>query len=168
MQKWGSYISGSVSRQEFLQAALDWVSHGHIKDYMQEHRREDNINELKLHFSDVISWIENTFDVYYSTMKGLKWGELYDKYHNNPYDHKDVSQKVEELISDPCVTDKKNVFEYVLGGCQDKKILMCAFLMRISNVEYIIVRQQKLKNIISATVLSVLLDMMQTKIESGR
>ena len=123
VQKWGYYISGSVSRQEFLQAALNWVSHGHIKDYMQEHRREDNINELKLHFSDIISWIENTFDVYYSTMKGLKWGELYDKYHNKPYDHKEVSQKVEELQNDPCVTDKKNIFEYVLDGCQDKKLL---------------------------------------------
>ena len=123
VQKWGCYISGSVSRQEFLQAALNWVSHGHIKDYMQEHRREDNINELKLHFSDIISWIEKTFDVYYSTMKGLKWGELYDKYHNKPYDHKEVAQRVEELQNDPCVTDKKNIFEYVLDGCQDKKLL---------------------------------------------
>ena len=50
IQKWGCYISGSVIRQEFLQEALKWVSHGHIKDYMQEHRRDTNINELKLYF----------------------------------------------------------------------------------------------------------------------
>lgn len=86
-----------------------------------------------------------TFDVYYSTMKGLKWGELYDKYHNKPYNHKEVAQRVEELQNDPCVTDKKNIFEYVLDGCQDKKLLNVRVLMKISNAECIIVRQQKLK-----------------------
>ena len=39
IQKWGCYISGSANRQEILQEALRWVSHGNIKDYMQEHRR---------------------------------------------------------------------------------------------------------------------------------
>ena len=38
----------------------------------------------------------------------------------------------------------------------------------MSNAECIIVRQQKLKKKISVTVLSVLLGMMQTKIEFGR
>ena len=62
IQKWGNYIFGSANRQEFLQEALRWVSHGNIKDYMQEHRRDTDINELKLYFNDVISWIEQTFD----------------------------------------------------------------------------------------------------------
>ena len=123
IQKWGCYISGSANRQEILQEALRWVSHGNIKDYMQEHRRDTDINELKLYFKDVISWIEQTFDDVYPKMKGLNWGELYEKYHTTPYDHIKVSQKVKELYDDPCVTDKKNVFEYVLGGCNDKKLL---------------------------------------------
>ena len=123
IQKWSCYISGSASRQEYLQEALRWVSHGNIKDYMQEHRRDTNINELKLYFNDVISWIERTFDNVYPKMKGLNWGELYEKYHNNPYDHIEVSKKVKELYNDPCVKDNKNVFEYVLGGCKDTKLL---------------------------------------------
>lgn len=123
IQKWGNYISGSANRQEFLQEALRWVSHGNIKDYMQEHRRDTDINELKLYFNDVISWIEQTFDDVYPKMKGLNWGELYEKYHTTPYDHIKVSQKVKELYNDPCVQDKKNVFEYVLGGCKDTKLL---------------------------------------------
>ena len=123
IQKWGNYISGSANRQEFLQEALGWVSHGNIKDYMQEHRRDTDINELKLYFNDVISWIEQTFDDVYPKMKGLNWGELYEKYHNNPYDHVEVSKKVKELYNDPCVKDNKNVFEYVLGGCKDTKLL---------------------------------------------
>ena len=123
IQKWGCYISGSVIRQEFLQEALKWVSHGHIKDYMQEHRRDTNINELKLYFNDVISWIEQTFDKVYPKMKGLNWGDLYERFHTIPYDHAEVFNKVEKLYNDPCVQDKKNVFEYVLGNCQDTKLL---------------------------------------------
>lgn len=123
IQKWSCYISGSANRQEYLQEALRWVSHGNIKNYMQEHRRDTNINELKLYFNDVISWIEQTFDDVYPKMKGLNWGELYEKYHNNPYDHVEVSKKVKELYNDPCVKDNKNVFEYVLGGCKDTKLL---------------------------------------------
>lgn len=123
IQKWGCYISGSANRQEILQEALRWVSHGNIKDYMQEHRRDTDINELKLYFNDVISWIEQTFDDVYPKMKGLNWGELYEKYHTTPYDHIKVSQKVKELYNDLCVQDKKNVFEYVLGGCKDTRLL---------------------------------------------
>lgn len=123
IQKWSCYISGSANRQEYLQEALRWVSHGNIKNYMQEHRRDTNINELKLYFNDVISWIERTFDNVYPKMKGLNWGELYEKYHNNPYDHVEVSKKVKELYNDPCVKDNKNVFKYVLGGCKDTKLL---------------------------------------------
>lgn len=123
VQKWGAYISGSANRQEFLQEALLWVSKGKIEDYMQEHRWDMNINELQNHFNDVINWIESIFDEVYSQMKGLKWGELYDRFHNNPYNHTEVSQKVKDLLCDPCVQDRKNVFEYVLGGCTDTKLL---------------------------------------------
>lgn len=123
VQKWGAYITGSANRQDFLQEALKWVSKGKIEDYMQEHRWDTNINELKNHFNDVINWIESIFDEVYSQMKGLKWGELYDRFHNNPYNHTEVSQKVKDLLCDPCVQDRKNVFEYVLGGCTDTKLL---------------------------------------------
>ncbi len=123
VQKWGCYISGSVIRQEFLQEALNWVSHGHITDYMQEHRRDENINEMKMYFNDVITWIEQTFDDVYPKMKGLEWGRLYERFHTTPYNHTEVSEKVRKLYDDPCVKDKKNVFEYVLGGCNDSKIL---------------------------------------------
>ena len=123
VQKWGAYISGSANRQDFLQEALKWVSSGKIEDYMQEHRWDTNINELKNHFNDVINWIESIFDEVYPQMKGLKWGELYNRFHNNSYNHTEVSQKVKDLLCDQCVQDHKNIFEYVLGGCEDTKLL---------------------------------------------
>ena len=123
VQKWGNYISGSVIRQDYLQTALKWVSRGNVKDYMQEHRFDTDIKELKLHFNDVISWIEHTFDDYYPKMKGLEWGDLYDTYHTTPYNHVEVAATVRALYEDSCVYEKKNVFEYVLGGCKDSKLL---------------------------------------------
>lgn len=123
VQKWSAYISGSVSRQDFLQTALGWVSKGNIEHYMEDHRWDNDINELSNHFNDVVSWIERTFDDIYPQMRGLKWGELYDEYHTQPYDHKDVSLKVRKLMEDECVRNKGNIFEYVLGGCEDTKLL---------------------------------------------
>lgn len=76
---------------------------------MQEHRIDTNIDEMKLYFNDVITWIENVFHDYYPKMKGLKWGKLYDKYHTKPYNHTEVSKMVKKLYDDPCVTDNKNV-----------------------------------------------------------
>ncbi len=123
LQKWGCYIHGSANRQEILETALKWVSRNNIEEYMQEHRLDDNINELRMYFNDVISWIEQTFDDVYPKMCGLDWGELYERFHNNPYDHVDVSRKVAELYNDDRVKDTKNVFEYVLGGCKNTKLL---------------------------------------------
>lgn len=123
VQKWECYITGSVVRQDFLHEALKWVSRGNVKDYMQEHRRDTSINELKSYFDDVMTWIERTFDDVYPKMRGLEWGELYERFHNVPYNHTEINEKVKALYYDPCIKDNKNVFEYVLGGCRDTRLL---------------------------------------------
>lgn len=123
VQKWSAYIKGNVKRQDYLHTALEWVSKGKIGDYMSSHRFDDNIEELESHFDSVIEWAKKTFDDVYDEMQGLNWGDLYERFHNNPYDHKDVSEKVKELINDDYVQDRRGVFEYVLGGCKEKKLL---------------------------------------------
>ena len=120
---WQRYIKGAVDRQEILERALDWVSHGAIDNYMQEHRHDTNINELKDHFDDVIDWIKGTFDDVNSDMCGLKWGDLYDKYHKNNYNHAEINAKVRELRTDDRITAHRNIYEYVLGGCEDDTLL---------------------------------------------
>lgn len=120
---WQRYIKGEVDRQKVLECALDWVSLGNIDNYMQEHRYENNIDELKDHFDDVINWIKGTFDDVDSEMCGLKWGEYYDKYHKIHYNHDEVNAKVRELRADERVTNRKNIYEYVLGGCEDDTLL---------------------------------------------
>ncbi|MBR1490908.1 MAG: DUF262 domain-containing protein [Bacteroidales bacterium] len=123
VQKWSAYISGNVNRQDYLKTALDWVSKGNIDGYMSKHRFDTDINELKTYFNSVIDWISGVFNDVESEMRGLEWGRLYETYHKTPYDPMAVSNKVQALMADPYVKNKKGIFEYVLGGEQDTKLL---------------------------------------------
>ena len=123
IQKWSAYINGSALRQDFLAKALEWVSKGNISDYMSQHRHDNNINELKLYFNTVINWVSNVFNDVEKEMKGLEWGRLYETYKNTTNNPEKVSEQVKNLYSDPYVKNKKGIFEYVLGGRLDKKLL---------------------------------------------
>lgn len=123
MQKWQSYVQGEVNRQAIFERALDWVSKGDIEGYMSQHRHDTNINTIKLHFENVIQWVESVFTTYYEQMKGLEWGRLYDTYYTTPYSPAAVDAEVARLFADANVEDKKGIFEYVLGGKKDTKLL---------------------------------------------
>jgi len=123
IQKWSAYVSGSANRQEFLECALDWVSKGNIGDYMSRHRFDKNITELKKYFNSVINWVSSVFTDVESEMCGLEWGRLYESYHKKFYDPLNVSQLVQKLYADPYVKNRKGVFEYILDGSVDTKLL---------------------------------------------
>ncbi|HRO25420.1 MAG TPA: DUF262 domain-containing protein, partial [Promineifilum sp.] len=123
IQKWSAYVKGSANRQEFLERALDWVSQGDIGGYMSAHRQDNNITGLKTYFNSVIDWVSTVFIDVMPEMKGLEWGRLYDTYHGRAYDPKKMSDEVKKLAADPYVTSRKGIFEYLLGGAVDKKLL---------------------------------------------
>lgn len=123
VQKWKAYIKGDVKRQDFLSCALDWVSKGEKEKYMSEHRNCDNINEIKTYFTTVIDWISGVFKSVEKEMCGLKWGELYEKFGGNPYNPDEVDKKIKELYADGSVKKRSGIFEYILGGCVDTKLL---------------------------------------------
>ena len=123
IQKWSAYIAGNVNRQDYLRTALDWVSRGNIDAYMSQHRYDNNIIELKTYFNSVIDWISSVFSDVDDTMRGLEWGRLYETYHNNAYDLQDVADKVKALLEDDYVKEKKGIYEYILGGCTDTRLL---------------------------------------------
>lgn len=125
MQKWSSYIKGDPKRQEILRTALSWVARGekNIDGYMSQHRQDTTITELQSYFDTVIDWAKGVFGSPYSEMRGLPWGELYEKYHNNPYNTQHNRQRVDELLADEYVGNKRGIFEYILGDEKDKSLL---------------------------------------------
>ena len=123
IQKWSAYVSGSANRQKFLECALDWVSIGNIGDYMSKHRKDKNIDELKKYFNTVIDWISSVFTDVESEMCGLEWGRLYEEHHTKKFNPAKVSVEVRKLYGDFFVKDKKGIFEYILGGNNDTKLL---------------------------------------------
>ena len=56
-------------------------------------------------------------------MKGLEWGKLYEDYHSKSYNINKVSEEVKKLYGDPYIKKRKGVFEYILGGSLDTKLL---------------------------------------------
>jgi len=135
IQKWSAYISGSANRQDFLERALDWVSKDWedknydprhtrpIGKYMSSHRYDKNITELKKYFNSVIDWIPIVFPDVESEMRGLEWGRLYEEYHKKSYNPAKVSSEVQKLYADPYIKNHKGIFEYILGGSVDTKLL---------------------------------------------
>lgn len=123
INKWASYVRGTALRQDFLATALKWVSNDDVGNYMSRHRHDDNINELKTYFNTVIEWISGIFTSVEKEMQGLDWGRLYETYKTTPYNPQTVSEQVKTLYADPYVKDRKGIFEYVLGGMVDKKLL---------------------------------------------
>jgi hypothetical protein len=126
IQKWSAYIKGSANRQDFLRRALQWVSKddpGGIGGYMSAHRYDKNIHELKTYFNSVIDWVSTVFEHVKKEMQGLEWGALYERYHAQSCDPKKVSADVKRLYADPYVKMRRGVFEFILGGEQETKLL---------------------------------------------
>ncbi len=116
VQKWSAYIRGDVKRQDYLERALDWVSHGHIDEYMSRHRYDSDIHELKLYFNSVIDWASCVFTQVGPQMRGLEWGRLYETYHTRSYNPQQVEQRVKTLLEDNYIKNARGIFEYILSG----------------------------------------------------
>jgi Protein of unknown function DUF262/HNH endonuclease len=137
IQKWSAYIKGTANRQEFLERALEWVSKGDIGGYMSAHRNDNNINELKTYFNSVIDWVSTVFVDVLPEMKGLEWGRLYEEHHGKSYDPKKMSDEVKRFAADDYVQSHKGIFEFLLGGSVDTKLLdVRVFDPKVKRVAY--------------------------------
>lgn len=123
VQMWGAYVSGAVNRQDFLATALQWVSRGKAEEYMRDHRFSSDIRELVNYFDSVIDWVRSVFPFVESEMRGLPWGELYERYYATPYNPTYMKRRARELYADPYVKNRRGIFEYLLGGETDTRLL---------------------------------------------
>lgn len=125
VQMWSAYISGSVNRQDYWERALEWVSCGreNIGAYMSIHRHEKDIKAVKTYFDTVVDWVSALFTAVEPEMKGLEWGRLYESYHSKAYDPKKLAFRIKELYGDSYVKNRKGIWEFVLGGEVERKLL---------------------------------------------
>ncbi|MHB8282756.1 MAG: HNH endonuclease, partial [bacterium] len=98
-----------------------------IGDYMSHHRYEKNITELKNYFNSVIDWVSSVFTDVETEMRGLEWGRLYEEYHKKAYNSAKISTEVHKLYGDPYIKNRRGVFEYILGGLVDTKLIDVRF-----------------------------------------
>lgn len=113
-------VSGSAIRQEILEKALKWISKNNIEDYMADHQKESNADELWQYFQAVIDWVNRIFPnqdgARVKLMKGLEWGDFYNKYKNENLNAQELEKQIIKLIDDDEVENKKGIYEYLLTG----------------------------------------------------
>ena len=132
------YMNGSPIRQDYLETVLKWISDNKIEEYMAEHandKKYDNASELWQYFQTAIAWVQTIFPEYRKEMKGLEWGEFYNKYHNNSYNATDLENKIKQLMQDEDVTSKKGIYEYLLNG-DERNLSIRAFTDNMKREAY--------------------------------
>ncbi|MCO6394718.1 DUF262 domain-containing protein [Corynebacterium sp. MC-17D] len=126
MSKWSNFVKGDPARQEVLEVALDWIAQREgttIDSYMAKHREDDNCNELQTYFTAVIDWAASVFKMTDTSMRGIEWNTLYEQYGGQGYNATEMTAAAKELLSDPQIQSKKGIYEYLLGGKTDTKLL---------------------------------------------
>ena len=59
------------------------------------------------------NWTKAAFVKYRKEMKGVDWGFLYDKYHEQDFDAEELEKEVAHLMADSDVESKKGIYFYV-------------------------------------------------------
>lgn len=130
------YLKGTPIRQDYLETVLDWISDGDINGYMSKHQNDSTAGELWRYFNNVVTWVETVFfNKRAKFMKGLPWGNYYNKYKDNDYDPIILEEKIKKLIIDDDVTNKKGIFEYLLSG-NEKHLNIRDFSDSIKMIKY--------------------------------
>lgn len=120
------FTKGKVNRQDILHIALDWVSDSKIKNYLKDNQHKNNIDEIKIHFYQIIDWAYNLFVEKAKAQKEMKevnWGKLYKQFGKNEYDIQKVKARALELHDDPSIKKRAGIYEYILGGEKDTQLL---------------------------------------------
>lgn len=130
-----NYMNGSPIRQDYLESALKWLSNGNIEEYMSKHQHDKDASELWQYFQEVIAWVQRIFPNYRKEMKGLEWGELYNKYGKNSYNAQKFEEDIVRLMQDEDVTAKKGIYEYLLSG-DERHLSIRAFTDKMKREAY--------------------------------
>ena len=128
-------VTGSPIRQDYLEAALDWISNGNIEGYMSIHQHEPNASALWRYFQDVATWAKTTFPNHRKQMRGVNWGVLYNQFKDTVFTTADLEVEIVRLILDDDVTKKSGVYPYVLTR-DERYLSVRAFSESMKTVAY--------------------------------
>lgn len=123
------YISGVPIRQEYLEKALNWISNGHIEEYMAKNQHEKNASELILYYKSVINWVSFNFKVKRREMKSIDWGIVYNEHKNDKLDPDELEDRIALLMQDDEITKKSGIYQYVLTG-EERFLNLRAFTLK--------------------------------------
>ncbi len=110
------YMSGSPIRQVYLETVISWFNNGNIDTYMATHQHDTNADELWLYYQNVINWVKAKFPKKRKEMKGVAWGELYNKFKDARLDATELEKEVSRLMKDSDVQNKSGIYWYVIDG----------------------------------------------------
>ncbi|MFH0831895.1 MAG: DUF262 domain-containing protein [archaeon] len=110
----GQLVNGSPIRQEILETVLSWINNEKIEEYMSKHQHDKKADELWEYFQNVISWVRKIFPNYRKEMRGINWGELYNKFKNKKLDSKKLEKEIAGLMQDEEITNQKGIYLYIL------------------------------------------------------
>ncbi|MEX1100865.1 MAG: DUF262 domain-containing protein [Actinomycetota bacterium] len=117
------YLSGEMNRQKWLETAIKWINDGKVEEYMAVHQHDPTAIDLWNYFASVIEWVKTTFPTVHREMKGLSWGPLYSKYSSTKFDPSAMDADVRRLRADSQVENNKGIYEYLLSGKTDTRLL---------------------------------------------
>lgn len=117
----GKYLRGTAIRQDYLETVIKWISNNKIEDYMGVNQHEQKAIELWNYFTDIINWIEKTFIKYRPDMKGLPWGEFYNKYKDDEFNSEEIEERISSMYEDIELKNTRGIYQYILTG--DSKYL---------------------------------------------
>lgn len=120
------YMRGSPIRQEYLETAIAWQSAGEIEQHMSKHQHDKNATPLWHYFQGVINWVKATFPEHRKEMKGVAWGELYNRFKGKAFDTDKLEKQIAKLMMDDDVERKSGIYPYVLDG-DERHLIIRAF-----------------------------------------
>ena len=113
-------LNGVAREQAYLHTGFQWAARREdikdVSEYMSKHQHDANANQLWAYFSAIVTWVRSTFINYRKEMKGLDWGLLYDTYHEQIYDTKQLEERIHDLMEDDEIMKKSGIYSYVLSG----------------------------------------------------
>lgn len=131
---YSKFITGDPKRQELLNTILKWHTrylrwnaegNGEVEEYLAFHQMDADYCKTgtQVYIDSVFDWAMRVFRHYDPLMRGIDWGLLHCKFRNNAYEPVHMYQRMHELIDDTSVTKRKGIFEYLLDGEQDPRLL---------------------------------------------